>query len=204
MDLTGALIEILQAFKQGQQTDKHFEWIYLHYHAPVYRFFLRQKISEENALELTQNTFLSVYTRLKDLRQDEQFENWLWQIARRELSRKWEKENAQKRKGQMVSLDGTNDAESDEIASLANRLSDSVPNPQEQLLERETSRLVREAMQQLPEQMRRCIELRVVLDLQYHEIAMVMNISINTVKSHLFHAREQLRKRLGDYFKEIG
>lgn len=194
------MIEILQAFRQGRQTEQQFEWLYLRYSPLVYRYYLRQKISEEIAAELTQNTFLSVYIKLKDLRQDEQFENWLWQIARRELSRKWEQERAQKRKGQTFSLDGVSDAESDATPSLANRLSDPLLNPQAHLLDEESARLLREAIQQLPEQMRRCIELRVLQDLQYQEIAQIMQVSINTVKSHLFQAREQLRKRLGSYF----
>lgn len=203
MNLADNVKDIIQAIKQGHEIERNFELLYVRFYAQVYRFFLRKKIRGEIAEELTQNTFFSVYNKLKDLRQDEQFEIWLWQIARREMLRKWERERAQKRQGQDVPLEDVSINEAIELVSFVAKLGDSVPNPQEQLLNQELKELIHTAMQQLPEQMRRCLELRLVLDMQYQEIAQVMGISINTVKSHLFQAREQLRKRLGGYFKEI-
>lgn len=204
MDSTGAVITIIQAIQDGQDVENNFAWLYEHYYPKVLRFFLRQKIAKEIAEELTQNTFLSVYSKLSGLRQAEQFECWLWQIARRELSHKWEKENALKRKAPTVSLEVNGNAELAAQAFLLPELSDVIPTPQTLLLEQESLQLVHTALRQLPEQMRRCLELRIVLDLKYHEIAQSMNISINTVKSHLFQAREQLRQRLGQHFNEDG
>jgi DNA-directed RNA polymerase specialized sigma24 family protein len=46
--------------------------------------------------------------------------------------------------------------------------------------------------------MRRCLALRVEQDLKYREIASVMRLSIDTVKAHLFQARQRLKETLGD------
>ena len=197
------IIAVILALQAGQQVESHFERLYLRYHGQVYRFFRRQNLSAENAEELTQNTFLSVYRHLESLRQAEQFESWLFQIARRELYHQLEKEQALKRKGPTVSLEVAGAAELAEEAPLKAKLSDSVPSPQELLLDQEARQVLRAAVRQLPEQMRRCMELRVLMDLPYHEIAQVLGLSINTVKSHLFQGREQLRRRLGAYFDKL-
>jgi len=62
---------------------------------------------------------------------------------------------------------------------------------------------LREALVQLPQQMRRCAQLRVVHDLSYVEIAELMGISVNTVKAHLHQAQKALRAQLSPYFEEI-
>ena len=59
-----------------------------------------------------------------------------------------------------------------------------------------------QAMADLPPQMRRGVELRVNQDLKYREIAVLMGVSIDTVKAHLFQARQMLKARLGNYFAE--
>lgn len=200
MSLTATLVTIIEAIQAGRDVERHFAWLYQQYYPQVLRFYLRRKLAREIAEELTQNTFLSVYSNLKGLRQAAQFENWLWQIARRELHHKWEKEQALKRKGLTVSLEADGNADFTAPASLMAELPDTSPTPQKLLLEQENVHLVQAALRQLPEQMRRCLELRILLDLKYHEIAQTMNISINTVKSHLFQAREQLRQRLGSHF----
>ncbi len=181
---------------------ENYEKLHRRCYSQVYLFFIRKNISPEDADDLTQNTFFSVFRNLKTLRQDEQFESWLFQVARRELYHLLEKQQAQKRKGLAVPFENVSDAESEETASPSARLSASDPNPQELLLEKESLQHVRASLQQLPEQMRRVTELR-INGLEYHEIAQGMGISINTVKSQLFQARERMRKLLGEYFGKL-
>src|SRR6185295_123541 len=56
---------------------------------------------------------------------------------------------------------------------------------------------LRQALQDLPPQMRRCVLLRIDQNLKYREIAGVMQISIDTVKSQLSQARDRLGRELG-------
>ena len=79
---------------------------------------------------------------------------------------------------------------------------DAAPNPGQAALDHERSRLLREAIERLPEQMRKCLMLRVYQDLKYREIAVVVRLSIETVKAHLFAARRRLQQELGDYFHD--
>ena len=60
------------------------------------------------------------------------------------------------------------------------------------------------AMARLPPQMRQVLALRVDQDLKYREIATVLQISVETVKAHLFQARQRLRTELGEDYGEWG
>lgn len=72
--------------------------------------------------------------------------------------------------------------------------------PLHDMLEEERSRLLRNALEELPPQMRRCVQLR-VQDLRYREIAEILKVSIDTVKAHLYQARQLLKAKLGDYYQ---
>jgi RNA polymerase sigma factor (sigma-70 family) len=63
--------------------------------------------------------------------------------------------------------------------------------------------ILQHALAELPEQMRQCVRLRLKDDLKYKEIAEVMKISIETVKSHLYQAKKRLRPLLEPYFGPI-
>ena len=69
------------------------------------------------------------------------------------------------------------------------------------MLTGERSRLLREALEELPPQMKKAVLLRVTGDMKYREIAEEMEVSIETVKAHLYQARQHLRDRLSDYFR---
>jgi RNA polymerase sigma-70 factor (ECF subfamily) len=62
--------------------------------------------------------------------------------------------------------------------------------------------VLREAIEKLPEQMRKCLMLRVYQEMKYREIATLLRLSPETVKVHLFQARRRLREDLGPYFHD--
>jgi RNA polymerase sigma-70 factor (ECF subfamily) len=80
---------------------------------------------------------------------------------------------------------------------------DPQPSPMEALLEKEKLDRLREALQELPEQMRRCVQLRVMKGVSQQEIAAIIGISVNTVKSHLHQAQRILKEKLRQHFGEI-
>ena len=73
----------------------------------------------------------------------------------------------------------------------------------DQLLERERAERLREAVAQLPDQMRRCVTVRIMEDVPYDVIAARLGISVNTVKVHLHNARKALARKLRPYFGEL-
>ena len=155
----------------------------------------------EDCRDLTQEVFVSVHKGLKGLRDETQFHNWLFKITRNIFKNELERRKAKKRGGRAVSL-GENQKEFDEHDEAAQKAADPNPSPMEALLEKERREKLREAIQDLPPQMRRCVQLRVVKGLSDSDIAAVMAISINTVKAHLHQARKVLRESLGKYFSD--
>ncbi|MBI4468760.1 MAG: sigma-70 family RNA polymerase sigma factor [Acidobacteria bacterium] len=76
-------------------------------------------------------------------------------------------------------------------------------HPADRVVEQEKIRVLREALAELPEQMRRCVQLRVTDDISYQEIGAILGINSNTVKVHLFQARKVLAEKLKWYFESV-
>jgi len=190
---------IIAEFQQGADPQRNFQILFERFYPQVCRFFQRKGFLPEDSQELTQEVFLSVYRGLVELRQPEQFQSWLFTVARNTYVNELERLHAKKREAVHVSLD-EEIGESGDL-TLAERLpAEPRSIPIEMILEQEKTERLREAMMELPEQMRRCVQFRVLQDASYQEIAALMEISINTVKAHLYKAREALKERLSPYF----
>lgn len=68
--------------------------------------------------------------------------------------------------------------------------------PEQQLLQRQLRCAIAAAIQQLPLRLRRVVLLSYYHDMGYNEIAAAVDCPLNTVKTHVFHARRQLQHLL--------
>ena len=75
-------------------------------------------------------------------------------------------------------------------------IEDGQPQPEAQILHREVKTEIARAMDQLEDEFRMILTLRVIDDLSYEEIAAIMDLKIGTVKSRLARARLKLKKIL--------
>ena len=73
----------------------------------------------------------------------------------------------------------------------------------ERVLQKEKLKKLREALEELPPQMRRCLYLRIVKEQSVQEIATIMGLSVNTVKAHLHQGRRALQAKLAAVFGEV-
>jgi len=194
-------VELIREIQQGLNVEDNFRRLFERHYAQILRFFRRKGFDPEDCRDLTQETFVSVYKGIKDLRQAEQFQSWLFAIAHNVWCSLIESRAAQKRSVKLLSLDW--EGESGDLPPIAGQLADQNADPLMIALENEKLEKLRQALQQLPQQMRRCAQLRVVHDLPYGEIAALMGISVNTVKAHLHQTRKTLRAQLSSYFDEI-
>ena len=194
-------VELIREIKQGLNVEDNFHTLFVRHYSQILRFFRRKGFCSEECRDLTQETFLSVYRGIRELRQEEQFESWLFTIAHNVWCSLIEKQAAQKRSGILLPLEAEDEA--DDRSPVIARIADGRPDPLTVALEKEKVEKLREAVQHLPQQMRRCAQLRVVHDLSYVEIAALMDISVNTVKAHLHQAQKALRAQLSSYFGEL-
>jgi RNA polymerase sigma-70 factor (ECF subfamily) len=170
----------------GDGGDEDFEKIYKEHYEPVFRRFRRLGVPHEDAQDLTNETFLRVYRNIEEFRGESSVKTWIFSIAQRVWLNYVRWRHAEKREGEEVSLqDQEWRIESETL---------------EKILEDEKKAKLYEALKSLPPRMRRCVLLRVHGNLMYREIAVLMKISIGTVKAQISQAQDRLAKELGQYF----
>jgi len=186
--------------------DLSFRHVFERYHRPLWRFFARRGCSPEECDDLTQETFLRVYTGMDGFRREARFETWLYRIAINSYRKSRRYGAAQMRNAHEVSLDGPEQGphvEAEAANGLLPTVQGQIAGPLERVLEDERRRALATAVTALPDQMRRCVLLRIYQDLPYKEIAAVMRVSIETVKAHLFQARKRLKDELAGQFERV-
>lgn len=189
--------ETVAALQRGLETDFYFRCLYERYFSKVRLFFTRKKLLPEDAVELTQEVFFSVYQNMEALRQASDFEAWLFRIALNAFRNHLEKSKARKRRGIMVELESE-----EEEKNLLEKIAADVLSPLENVLEAEREHIFRRAMNELPDQMRKVFYLKIVSEMKSEEISAALGISINTVKAHIFQARQKLRQSLAEDAKQ--
>jgi RNA polymerase sigma-70 factor (ECF subfamily) len=193
---------LVEAFRSGVHPEESFRRLFDLYYPKVYHFFAKRGFPPEDCLDLTQETFLGIYRGISSFRGEARFESWLFSIAANVYRKKLRWGMANKRKGWEVTLDAP--GETDPVmAESAGARAPAPSRPEGRLLAKERQQLLREAVEELPDQMRKCLILRVYHDLKYREIAAVMRLSIDTIKAHLFQARQRVKERLGHDFLHI-
>jgi RNA polymerase sigma-70 factor, ECF subfamily len=187
------LVELIQAsIDREKNSQRLFD---LHW-SRVVSYFKRQGFSQEESKDLTQDTFLRVFKSIDSFRRDSSFEWWLRGIAESIYKNEIRRRRAEKRDGIEQSIDAPVSADERSPSPMEN-LASPVLDPLAETVKRQQVDALRAALAGLPEQMRRCCMLRYVNGLKYHEIADLMQISIETVKAHLFQGRKRLASMLG-------
>ena len=185
-----------QLIRRAQQGDNGaFEELLLLHQKKVYNLCLRMSANPDDALDLSQEAFLRAWRSLGQYQFEASFSTWLFRLTSNiciDFLRR-------KKRRQETSLTESYDG-SDEGAELS--VPDAQPGPEQQAMTNETKIELARAMEQLSPEHREILQLRVVEDLQYEQIADILGVRVGTVKSRLARARLALRKILkaGNYF----
>src|SRR5438105_9714234 len=148
-------------------------------------FQLSADFNHEDTEEICQETFLAVVRNLASFQGKSSFQTWLLRVATNKAMDFRGRSRAEKRGGSIVhlSLDGAR-----EHLDLPSRS----PGPDALLVNAETSRLVRQSLDQLDDPCREIIELRYYGDLSYAEIATELRLNPRTVSSRLSKCLDRL------------
>ncbi|MBV9545294.1 MAG: sigma-70 family RNA polymerase sigma factor [Chloroflexi bacterium] len=172
--------DALSALVQGQQTY-------------VYSIAMSIMHNPADAADMTQESFVRLLRSIGTYRGETKFTTWLYRLVTNICL------DGLRRRGRPVeSLDES--VGSDEGQSASERLADDDrwTNPQEEVELRESATEVRLALEQLPPAQRLALTLHYFQDTRYEDIAEIMGLPLNTVKSHIRRGKERLAIVLSD------
>ena len=147
------------------------------YDRAVYNLCLRTLRDAEEAKDASQEAFLKAFRALRTFRPGAKFSTWIFSIAYHACC------------DRLARRKRFSDSELPERA-------DPSPGPALMAERRDEASQLRAAIDALPEKYRTVITLYHLQGHQYEEIAQVLDLPMGTVKTHLFRAKEQLRRQL--------
>ena len=159
--------------------------------ATKFVYQLSPGFAPEDVEEICQDVFLSVIRNLNSFQGHSAFQTWLYRIAANKARDHLQREHALKRGGgeKPYSLDA-DDAET----GMKLDPPGTTPGPDGILMNAETMRMVRTALDELGEPCREIIELRYFGDLSYEEIAYELRLNPKTVSSRLSKCLDRLEE----------
>jgi RNA polymerase sigma-70 factor (ECF subfamily) len=165
------------------------------YEGRVYRLTLTLTNDPADTMDVVQDVFLTVYTKLPTLRGEGAFATWIYRIA---VNTAYMKLRA-RRHHEEISLETSLPAFTDDDR-LPQDVADWSQIPEEMVLREETTQHLQQAIAQLPPDSRVVFVLRDLEGLSYREIGRLLELSLAAVKSRLHRARLFLHHHLATYF----
>jgi RNA polymerase sigma-70 factor (ECF subfamily) len=155
---------------------------------PVIRFVYRMIQDQATAEELAQEVFLRVFRSRETYEPTARFTTWLFRIATH-LSLNWLRDGRNERGHLRLDDDGDGEMPAREVA-------DRRPSVEQHLVYQTRLQEVRDAIALLPEKQRAAVLMHKYEEMEYVQIAQVLECSESAVKSLVFRAYETLRARL--------
>ena len=166
----------LEQARRGDQTA--FSRLVEAYQRPVYNLCYRMLGNAPEAEDAAQETFVRMYTKLHTYQPDRKLSSWVLSVASHYCI-----DRLRRRRGQWLSLDEE---------PVAATLPSQNRGPEELALRAESRDEVQRLVDMLPAAYRVPLILRYWHDLSYAEIAEVMGLTVQAVKSRLHRARLQV------------
>jgi RNA polymerase sigma factor (sigma-70 family) len=139
--------------------------------------------NEQDAMDASQEALIRIYTKIGSYEEKALFKTWVQRIVTNICIDKFRKTKP------TVSID-------------EHEMSFTSPKDvEDEIMSGYMAKDIREAIDKLPDHHRSVVVLRYLQDFSYYEIAESLNLPLNTVKSYLFRARQQLQTLLQDYQK---
>jgi RNA polymerase sigma-70 factor (ECF subfamily) len=174
-------------------SNQDFERLVTAYERRIFNVALRLSSNADEAADLTQETFLRAFRGWSGFRKEAQAYTWLYRILVN-LNKDRIAREARRRDREVSLMTG-------DECDRAKELPDLGESPAESAERGEARGVLAEAIDGLAPGYKECVVLRDLEGLSYEEIAAVMGITIEAVRSRLARARQQLRQTLAPYLR---
>lgn len=171
----------------------------------IYALCRRLSGSGEDAGDLTQEVFLKVYAKLgtyDSVRGN--FRTWITTIARNQVVDHLRRTRNQRLTDSIDAAEESGDGSGPDYSiRLGQALADRRPSAHEEVLRAELAESVEKALRRLRPELREPVVLRDLEELDYHEIAIILDLPEGTVKSRISRGRAELARLLERTRKQV-
>jgi len=177
--------ELLAAARRGDPSA--LETLLVRYQPHLYRFGLRMCGNAEDAGDVAQESLISMARSVRDFRGDSSVSSWLYTIARRFCIKKRRRSKFAPARDESLDTPGT---------GAGKHLADPRPNPEQAAANQELATALADAIDALEPAQREVLVLRDIEGLSAPEVAKVLGLRVDAVKSRLHRARVAIREKL--------
>lgn len=181
--------ELLLAYQKGDTTA--FKVLFERYRGPLFNFLLRRVRERTRAEELYQDVWTKVIERSDEFRGDSKFSTWIYTIARNRCI-------DHSRRMKFRSHRSLDSARPGSDQPMVERISNPAPGTDDLATATTLKERIARAVEELPEEQQEVFLMRQLQGLAFQEIADVVSVPVNTVKSRMRYALERLQNQLGD------
>jgi RNA polymerase sigma-70 factor (ECF subfamily) len=182
--------EVIENCKAGDE--KAFTEIVLQRQKRVFNIAYRMLGNSEEAKDLAQEVFISVFESIKDLKEEIKFDAWLTQITLNHCRNRWK----YLKRRQYFSSDSLDDPIETEDGSMPRAIADPSDNPEILLEKKMIQQWIQRGLLELKENQRELLVLRDLQGFSYEEMGETLGLPEGTIKSKLHRARMELKEVL--------
>ncbi|NBC27333.1 MAG: sigma-70 family RNA polymerase sigma factor [Bacteroidetes bacterium] len=173
---------LIKKFNQGDT--RAFTKLVNRWHKKVYRFAYRFFADADEANEITQKTFIKMYSKLNDLDDPSRFGAWIYRVANNLCLDELKRAGRRRSSPLEAWVEQQGGLESDEQSPMA------------ALQQKELGEIIQQALLELPDEQRTVIILKEYEGLKFREIAEILQEPESTVKSRLYYGLKSTRRVL--------
>ena len=165
---------------------------------PLYAAAMRMTRNPADAADLVQETFVKAYASWSSFTQGTNLKAWLYRILTNTYINIYRKKQREPFQGTIDELEDWQLGGAESTTATHGRSAEA------EAIDRMPASVVKDALQEVPEDFRLAVYLADVEGFSYQEIADIMKTPIGTVMSRLHRGRRMLRELLADYAAERG
>jgi RNA polymerase sigma-70 factor (ECF subfamily) len=178
---------LIEQCLKGQQSS--FSELIDKYKNLVFNLAYRMTYNLQDAEDISQEVFIRVYKSLYNFNPNYKFSTWLYQMTLNICRDRF-------RKGKIPSVSLDAPLKEDDQKDFSSIIPNNQNNPEDIIMGVEQTNFINDLITSLSLKYREVIILRHLRDLSYEEMSKILNISLGSVKTRLFRAREKLREIL--------
>jgi RNA polymerase sigma-70 factor (ECF subfamily) len=181
-------LRLVEGLRQG--ANWAYDELIARFQQPVYALALRLLTGQSEACDVAQEVFLKVFRNISHFRGQSSLKTWIYRITVNEAhnARRW----FFRHKRREIELDN----HPADTLNWKETIADGGRSPFDMAVDREQQVILEAALERINPIFREAVALRDIAGLSYDEIAVVLGVSLGTVKSRILRGREALREQL--------